>query len=71
MNLFKECNSNEKELLNKLDLSVEDMEYSKEELRRYENNIEEYIMSKSSKNGDIAKSINEYSSILDKIVINK
>lgn len=68
MNLFKEFNSNEKELLNKLDLSVEDREYNKEELRRYENNIEEYIMSKSSKNGDITKSINEYSSILDKIV---
>lgn len=68
MNLFKECNSNEKELLNKLNLSVEDREYSKEELRRYENNIEEYIMSKSSKNGDITKSINEYTSILDKIV---
>ena len=39
-----------------------------EELRKYEIYIEEYIMSHSSKNGDISRLSNQYNSILNTLV---
>ena len=38
-------------------------DYSKEELKKCQLQIEEYIISHSSKNGDIDKLSNQYSSI--------
>ena len=68
MNLAKEFTTSEISLLKKIEIDIEDREYSKEELRKYEISIEDFIMSHSSKNGDISKYINQYSNILNKII---
>ena len=63
MNLLNECTKNEVELIKKAGIKLENKDYSTEELKRYETEITEYIMSHSSKNGDISKLSNEYSGI--------
>lgn len=68
MNLKKEFKNEEIELLQVAGINVEDREYSKEELRKCEMNIEEFIMSHSSKNGDISKLSNQYSEILNALI---
>lgn len=65
MNLKKEFKKEEIELLQVAGVNVEDREYSKEELRKCEMDIEEFIMSHSSKNGDISKLSNQYYGILN------
>jgi len=66
--LSKEFKKEEIELLQVAGVNVEDREYSKEELRKCEMDIEEFIMSHSSKNGDISKLSNQYSSILNILI---
>ncbi len=68
MNLKKQFKDKEIELLQVAGINVEDREYSKEELRKCEMNIEEFIMSHSSKNGDISKLSNQYHNILDTFI---
>ncbi len=68
MNLLNKCTTNEIKLLENIGLNVEDKDYSREELRKYEIYIEEYIMSHSSKNGDISRLSNQYNSILNTLV---
>ena len=63
MNLLNECTKNEIELIKKAGIKVENKDYTPEELKRCETEITEYIMSHSSKNGDISKLSNEYSGI--------
>ena len=67
MNLLNECTKNEIELIKKAGIKLENKDYSIEELERCETQIAEYIMSHSSKNGDISKLSNEYNSIFTKI----
>lgn len=55
-------------LVKKVGVHVENKEYTEEELRIYERNIEEYIMSHSTKNGDIARLTNEYNGILNILI---
>lgn len=64
MNLLNVCTKNEIELIENAGFKVENKDYTKDELRRCEAQITEYIMSHSSKNGDIGKLSNEYSSII-------
>jgi len=64
MNFMKQFSNKEKELLNKAGIKVEDREYNTEELKKYELEIGEYIMSHSAKNGDIPKLHEQYSDIL-------
>lgn len=68
MNLLEKCTTKEINLLKDIGLNIEDREYSSEELRRCENYIEEYIMSQSSKNGDIPRLSNEYGGILNILI---
>lgn len=63
MNLINKCTSNEIELVKKAGIELEDKDYSKEELKKCQLQIVEYIVSHSSKNGDIDKLRNEYSGI--------
>lgn len=63
MNLLNECTKNEIELIKNAGVKIEDKDYTSEELKRCETEITEYIMSHSSKNGDISKLSNEYSGI--------
>ena len=68
MNLKKEFKKEEIELLQVAGVNVEDREYSKEELRKCEMDIEEFIMSHSSKNGVISKLSNQYYGILNTLI---
>ena len=71
MNLLDRCTTKEIELLNDIGLKVENKEYTKEELRMYESEIEDFIMSHSTKNGDISRLVNRYNSILNTIINEK
>ncbi len=71
MNLLNKCTTNEIKLLKNIGINIEDKEYTNEELRRYENQIEDFIMSHSTKNGDISKLSNQFSSILNTLVKGK
>ena len=66
MNLYKTFNEKEIELINKLE-NINDVDCSDVEAKVLENKILDNIMSKSSKNGDIAKAREEYSNIIDKL----
>lgn len=63
MNLLNECTKNEIKLIERAGIKVENKDYTTEELKRYETEITEFIMTHSSKNGDISKLSNEYSGI--------
>ena len=63
MNLLNECTKNEIKLIEQAGIKLENKDYSAEELKRCEREIAEYIMSRSSKNGDISKLCNQYSGI--------
>lgn len=63
MNLLNECTKNEIDLIKKAGVNIEDKDYTVEELKRCGTEITEYIMSHSSKNGDISKLSYEYSEI--------
>ena len=71
MNLLDKCTKSEIKLLENIGINIEDKEYTNEELRRYENQIEDFIMSHSTKNGDISKLSNQFSSILNTLVKGK
>ena len=66
MNLYEVFNEKEIEQINGLE-DINNIDYSNIEARILESKILENIMSKSSKNGDIAKAREEYSSIIDKL----
>lgn len=63
MNLLNERTKKEIELIEKAGIKIENRDYTTEELKRCETEITEYIMSHSSKNGDISKLSNQYSGI--------
>ena len=66
MNIYKEFNENERDLILKV-TNIEDRNYTKEETKRIENEIIENIFSHSSKNDGIQMARLEYSDILDKL----
>lgn len=68
MNLMKDFSNKDKKLLNKAGIHIEDKDYTKDELRGYVSSIEDFIMSHSSKNGDIVRLNNEYREILEKLL---
>ncbi len=68
MNLLRECTKKEIELIERAGVKIEDRDYTEEDLLRCETEITSYIMSHSSKNGDISKLQNQYSSIFRIIV---
>lgn len=68
MNLLDKCTTNELKLLEKAGINVENREYNSEELRKCEYQIQEYIMNHSTKNNDISRLSNQYSSILNTLI---
>lgn len=67
MNLYKDINDSEIKLLESAGVKVVDKEYSEEDLKKVEQQIVEYIMSASLKNGDIDRTRIKYNGILDRI----
>ena len=70
MNLYDEINDKEKELLRNAGIQIENKEYLQEDFNRMEQQLVDYIMSASSKNGGIDKRRNQYEGIFRVIVKN-
>lgn len=68
MNLYEVMNDKEKEVLRNAGIQIENKEYLQEDFNRMEQQIVEYIMSASSKNGEIDKRRNLYEGIFRVIV---
>ena len=60
MNYKKDLSEQNQKLLSNIDIDIEDREYYTEEIGRNINDISNYIISKSSKNGDLDKTRIEY-----------
>ena len=69
MNLIEKCSNDEIKLIERAGIIVENKDYSKDDLKQYEARIIDYIMSHSSKNGDISKLRNQYENIFSIINI--
>lgn len=64
MNLYEVFNTQERELISKIE-KIENRNYTKEEISRIENRVIEDIMSNSKKN--ISSVRNQYDGIIDKL----
>lgn len=69
MNLIEKCSNDEIKLIEQAGIMIENKDYSKDDLKQYEARIIDYIMSHSSKNGDISKLRNQYENIFSIINI--
>ena len=69
MNLIEKCSNDEIKLIEQAGIMIENKEYSNEDLKQCETRIIDYIMSHSSKNGDIGKLRNQYENIFSIINI--
>ena len=67
MNLIEKFTQQEIELIKQAGIRLEEKEYSKDELKRCATEIEEYILSYSSKGKEIEKLNNQYASIFSTI----
>ena len=65
MNYKIDLSEQNQNLLINADVKVEDREYSADEIKKDIAEISSYIMSKSSKNGDIAKAQVEYMPVIN------
>lgn len=65
MNYKIDLSEQNQNLLINADIKVENREYSADEIKKNINDISDYIISKSSKNGDIAKAQTEYMPLIN------
>ena len=65
MNLKLDLTEKNQQLLHEIGIESENREYSKEEIKTFSNSIGDFIFSKSSKNGDIAKATARYGDLLN------
>ena len=65
MNYKKDLSEQNQKLLLKINVNVEDREYLTEEVEKNINDIGNYIISKSSKNGDINRAQLEYMPLIN------
>lgn len=68
MNLINKFSKKEIKLLSNIGINIKERDYEVNEVRKYEREIEDFIFSHSSKNGDIAKFSNEYGDILNTMI---
>ncbi len=72
MNFKEDFSEEQQNLLKKIEnISVENKNYSQDEIKETFNTVSSYIMSKSSKNGDLSKELNNYTGILNKLIENE
>lgn len=69
MNLYKVMNEKEIKLLENAGIKVEDKDYVQEDVKIMEQHLIDYIMSASSKNGEIDKRRNQFESVFRTINI--
>lgn len=68
MNLYKVMNDKEIKLLQNAGIKVEDKNYVQDDFKRIEQQIVDFIMSASTKNGEIDRLRNQYESIFRVII---
>ena len=68
MNLLKELSVKETELLKDIGINIEDRNYDKEERKKVALNVEEFIISHSTKSNDISILQDKYSDIIYKLI---
>ena len=71
MNFKKDFSIEKQNLLQQADVNVEDKNYTSDEIRNALNRVCSYIMSQSTKNGDLSKLIIKYNSIIDDLSKNE
>lgn len=65
MNLLSKCNENEIQLIKNAGVELENKDYSKEELKDYEMQMVDFIMSHSLKSNEVYKLQNQYRNIFN------
>lgn len=71
MNLKIDLSKNDQDLLQDLGIKIENKDYTPEELKTFTNSIGEYIFNQSSKNGDIARAVDNYGELLRILIKNE
>ena len=71
MNLKADLSIKNQELLKEIEYKIEDKEYSPEEIKQCECYVANYIMSLSSKNGDIARETIRFNDLMNVLVKNE
>lgn len=71
MNLKLDLSKNNQELLEQAGIEISNKNYSPEEIKKCENNIASYIMSKSLKNMDVSNESIRYSDLMEFLIKNE
>lgn len=71
MNLKLDLSKNNQELLEQAGIEISNKNYSPEEIKKCENNIASYIMSKSLKNMDVSNESIQYSDLMEFLIRNE
>ena len=71
MNLKLDLSKSNQELLEQAGIEISNKNYSPEEIKKCENNIASYIMSKSLKNMDVSNESIRYSDLMDFLIKNE
>lgn len=71
MNFKIDLTQEQQKLLEQLDTVIENRIYSKEEIRHCIDKVSTYVMSQSSKNGDLSKALSECSGLMDILIKNE
>lgn len=71
MNLKLDLSKNNQELLEQAGIEISNKNYSPEEIKKCENNIASYIMSKSLKNMDVSNESIRYSDLMEFLIRNE
>lgn len=71
MNLKLDLSKSNQELLEQAGIEISNKNYSPEEIKKCENNISSYIMSKSLKNMDVSNESIRYSDLMEFLIKNE
>ena len=71
MNYAKDFTTDQQQLIKHLDICIEDREYSAEEIKNDLSKIASFVMSKSSKNGDLINEMHRYNPVMTILVNNE
>lgn len=71
MNFKMDLTTNQQKLLHQIGIKIEDKDYSSEEIKHCLNEICNHVMSKSSKNGDIAKETVKFNELMNILARNE
>ena len=71
MNYAKDFTTDQQQLIRQLNICIENREYTTEEIKHDLSAIATYVMSKSSKNGDLMNEMNRYNPVMSILTKNE